>query len=63
VADVARINVDIEITLREIESRLLSTAVETISNLLFPMTRGQARIHVDVEPAETHLAVEIARAA
>jgi hypothetical protein len=62
-ADVALIDVDIEITLREVEPHLLNTAVETISNLLFPMTRGEARIHVDVEPAATHFNVEVARAA
>jgi hypothetical protein len=63
-ADVALIDVDIEITLREVEPRLLNEAIETISNLLVPSTtRGQARIHVDVEPATTHFDVEIARAA
>ena len=63
-ADVALIDVDIEVTLRQVEPRLLNSAVETISNLLVPsINRGQARIHVDVEPAATHFNVEVARAA
>ncbi len=63
-ADVALIDVDIEVTLREVEPRLLNTAVETISNLLIPsMTRGQARIHVDVEPVAARFDAQAARAA
>ena len=63
-ASVTLIDADIEVTLRQVEPRVLNAAVEAMSNLLVPsVTGGQVRIHVDVQPASVHCNAEVARAA
>lgn len=60
---VALLDVEIEISLRKVEPRVLNAAVEAITNLLPPQTGGRARIHLNVEPASVLRSPEILRAA
>jgi hypothetical protein len=63
-ANVALIDVDIEVTLHQVEPRVLNAAVDAMSNLLMPTVGGgQLHIHVDVQPAASHCNAEAARAA
>jgi len=61
---VALLDVQMEISMLRIEPRILNAAVEAITNLLVPpFSGGQARIHLNVEPASAHCSAEILRAA
>jgi len=64
VQSVVLVDVNIDITLREVEPRVLNAAMEAMSNLLVPsVVSGRARIHLTVEPATAHSNAEIAQAA
>jgi len=47
----ALLDVNIEISLNELEQRHLNSTIEAITNLLVPsLVHGQASFHIDVEP-------------
>lgn len=61
---VGLLDVEMEISMRQVEPRVLNEAVEAITNLLVPpFSSGHARIHLNVEPAAIACSSEILRAA
>ncbi len=63
-ACVGLLDVEMAISLHQVEPRVLNAAVEAISNLLArPYSSGSARIHLNVEPAAERCTVDILRAA
>jgi hypothetical protein len=58
--DIALLDVEIAIGLKQFEPKELSDLVESITNLIVPtLVRGQARFHINVEPAGRHDADEV----
>jgi hypothetical protein len=52
-SDIALLDVELMIELKQFEPKGLSDLVESITNLILPtLVRGEGRFHINVEPAE-----------